>query len=83
MAIAWLFKDTSRGKGQSIRLEKQHELAGGPIGIFGEEAQKHDLSIRNVMLLINEELQKKHPSLIFRHRKGISKERDQQETFIT
>ena len=38
-------KTKLRGKGQAYRLGKQHEDAGGPLGIFGTEAQKHDASI--------------------------------------
>ena len=66
-------KEPLRGKGQSRRLEKQHELAGGPSGIFGEEAKKHDLSIRKVMQRLMQELQTQHPDLMFRHRMEISK----------
>ena len=65
--------DSARGKGQSRRLEKQHELAGGPRGIFGDEAKKHDLSIREVMNGIMEALQANHQDLSFRHRPDISK----------
>ena len=65
--------DSSRGKGQSRRLEKQHELAGGPLGIFGEEAKKHDWSIRRVMSVIREKLTELYPDWTFRHRMEISK----------
>lgn len=41
------------GKGQSIRLGEQHELYGCPLGIFGEEARKHDSSIRDVREINN------------------------------
>lgn len=63
----------SRGKGQSQRLEKQHELAGGPLGIFGEEAKKHDWSIRRIMSVIREKLTNLYPDWTFRHRTEISK----------
>lgn len=66
-------EDTARAKGQSLRLEKQHELAGGPLGIFGEEAKRHDLSIRHVMGKIMEELKNQYPMLSFRHRMEVSK----------
>ena len=66
--------DSARGKGQSRRLERQHELAGGPLGIFGDEAKKHDLSIKEVMNGIMEALQAKYPDLSFRHRPNISKQ---------
>jgi type II restriction enzyme len=62
-----------RGKGQAGRLGKQHELAGGPLGIFGEEAQKHDASIREVVELIEEHLKKTYTNFTFRHRKTLSK----------
>ena len=37
-----------KGKGQALRLGIQQELGGGPLTIFGEAAQRHDLSIRVV-----------------------------------
>lgn len=67
------FDDSARSKGQSHRLQIQHELAGGPLGIFGDEAKKHDLSIREVMNGIMEALQANYPDLSFRHRPDISK----------
>ena len=66
--------DSARGKGQARRLGKQHELAGGPLGIFGDEAKKHDLSIRLVMEKIMEVLKSQHPSLSFMHRSVVSKQ---------
>lgn len=62
-----------RGKGQSIRLGEQHELYGGPLGIFGEEARKHDSSIRDVMTLVKRALQTQYSELEFRHRSTITK----------
>ena len=66
-------EESTRGKGQSRRLEKQHERAGGPAGIFGQEAKKHDLSIRVVTEMIAEELKVQYPDWMFRHRMEISK----------
>ena len=63
----------TRGKGQSHRLEKQHERAGGPAGIFGEMAKRHDLSVRAVTALVAEWLKNQHPDLVFRHRMEIPK----------
>ena len=54
-------------------MQKQHELAGGPLGIFGDEAKRHDLSIRVVMEIIATELSNRNQSLSFRHRTTISK----------
>ena len=65
--------EKTRGKGQSRRLEIQHRRAGGPVGIFGETARKHDLSIRDVMEMIAQELSMQYPWLQFRHRQEVSK----------
>ena len=46
------FEPKLKGKGQATRLGKQHELAGGPLGIFGKEAQKHDLSVHQISPMI-------------------------------
>ena len=62
-----------RGKGQSFRLGEQHERYGGPLGIFGEEARKHDSSIRDVMALVTRALETQYLELEFRHRSIISK----------
>lgn len=62
-----------RGKGQSGRLQRQHELAGGPKGIFGKLARQHDLAIGVVMSEIVRELKIKWPNLSFRHRTSVSK----------
>ena len=67
-------EELTRGKGQSRRLERQHEHAGGPVGIFGEVAKRHDLSARVVMEMIIEWLKNQHPGLAFRHRAEISKQ---------
>ena len=62
-----------RGKGQSGRLQRQHELAGGPEGIFGELARQHDLNLRVVMTKITNGLGEQRPELSFRHRFMIPK----------
>ena len=62
-----------KGKGQATRLGKQHELAGGPLGIFGKEAQKHDLSIREVSEMILKTLKVTYPNLTFRIRSTLTK----------
>lgn len=61
------------GKGQASRLGKQHELAGGPLGIFGEQAQKHDLNIGEVSERIFRNLEKAFPKSEFRFRNSLSK----------
>jgi len=62
-----------RGKGQSRRLEELQERAGGPVGIFSDEAQKHDASIKSAMEVISRSLAESYPKLSFRQRKVISK----------
>lgn len=62
-----------KGKGQALRLGIQQELGGGPLSIFGEAAQKHDLSIREVMAGVLVKLAEQFPNLEFRHRISLSK----------
>ena len=64
---------SNRSKGQSKRLQRQHEIAGGPLGIFGEEAKKHDTSIRDAVDLMLKTLRHVFPELNFRHRNTITK----------
>ena len=63
----------ARGESQSRRLERQHVLAGGPLGIFGEEAKRHDLKARVIMEMVVELLENRYPSLSFRRRMEIPK----------
>lgn len=63
---------TDKRKRQFERLRRQHELAGGPTGIFGELARKHDVAISKVMETVFEGLQSEWP-FAFRHRKEIPK----------
>ena len=67
-------EEQKRGKGQSRRLAAQHKRAGGPAGIFGDLARKHDASIRKVMERIALELKTQRSGLKFRHRREISKQ---------
>lgn len=62
-----------KGKGQALRLGIQQELGGGPQSIFGEAAQKHDLSIRIVSAGVLSVLAEKFPNLEFRQRNSLSK----------
>ena len=67
------FEPKLKGKGQATRLGKQHELAGGPLGIFGKEAQKHDLSVHEISPMILETLKDNYPHLTFRLRNSLPK----------
>jgi type II restriction enzyme len=61
------------GKGQASRLSTQQEIGGGPLGIFGEEAKKHDLNIGEVSELILKALKAEYPHLTFRLRSSVAK----------
>ena len=43
-------------KNQTNRLSKQHKKSKGPKGIFGESAQQHDVSVRDVSISVFETL---------------------------
>ena len=60
-------------KNQSTRLTNQHKENMGVIGIFGEEAQLHDLEVSNISHLAIDVLKQKFPQLSFRYRQSISK----------
>lgn len=62
-----------KGKGQALRLGIQQELGGGPLTIFGEAAQRHDLSIREVSAGVLTKLAEEFPDLEFRQRTSLSK----------
>lgn len=63
---------SDQNKRQFERLRRQHELAGGPAGIFGDLARQHDLALSKVMVRVFERLQSEWP-FTFRHRKEIPK----------
>lgn len=61
-------------KNQSSRLTEQHKISQGVIGIFGDDAKKHDLTVEQISLLVLEKLKNEYPKLHFRHRTNITKE---------
>lgn len=61
-------------KNQSKRLTSQHKLSQGVVGIFGDEAKLHDITVGKISNLIIEQLEKEFPKLTFRYRKSIKKE---------
>ncbi|MCB0744714.1 MAG: restriction endonuclease [Ignavibacteriae bacterium] len=61
-------------KNQSKRLTSQHKLSQGVVGIFGDEAKLHDITVGKISKLIIEQLEKEYPQLSFRYRKTIKKE---------
>lgn len=60
-------------KGQTKRLTNQHVSSGGASGIFGENAQVHDVSVRHAGMMVFEALKQEYPKYQFRFRESISK----------
>lgn len=60
-------------KGQTRRLTDQHKKSKGVVGIFGENARSHDLSVSDISKKVKEKLGEKYPSLKFRYRASLSK----------
>lgn len=61
-------------KNQSKRLTNQHKKSQGVVGIFGEEAKLHDLTVGKISNLVVEQLEKEYPQLTFQYKKSIKKE---------
>lgn len=59
---------------QSKRLTKQHKKSHGVVGIFGDEAKSHDLTVGKISKLVIEQLEIDFPQLTFQHRISIKKE---------
>lgn len=66
--------DPATTQGQSQRLSRQHEDAGGPRGTFSGPAWDHDQSIAKVMERVTDELRLEYPHVLFRHRRSIPKQ---------
>ena len=61
-------------KNQSTRLTTQHKKSQGVVGIFGDEAKLHDLTVGKISLFVIEQLEKEFPQLSFQYKKSIKKE---------
>ena len=61
-------------KNQSKRLTNQHKKSQGVVGIFGDEAKLHDITIGKISNLVIEQLEKEYFQLSFRCRTSIKKE---------
>lgn len=61
-------------KNQSKRLTEQHKESKGVVGIFGEEAKLHDMTVGEISHLVIKQLEKEFPKLSFRYRASIKKE---------
>ena len=63
-----------KGKLQSDRLTTQQKASDGVVGIFDENAQRHDKEVYNTSTIAMERLQKEYPKLQFRYRNELSKQ---------
>ncbi len=63
-----------KGKQQSDRLTAQQKAADGVIGIFDEDAQRHDEEVHDASIVTMERLKKEFPMLTFRYRSELSKQ---------
>lgn len=61
-------------KNQSKRLTNQHKESKGVVGIFGDEAKSHDITVGKISLFVIEQLEKDFPQLSFQYKKSIKKE---------
>lgn len=61
-------------KNQSNRLTEQQKESKGVIGIFGEEAKLHDMTVGKISHFVIKHLKEEFPQLSFRYRASIKKE---------
>jgi len=61
-------------KNQSKRLTNQHKNSQGVVGIFGDKAKFHDLTVGKISHLVIDQLEKEFPQLSFQYRTSIKKE---------
>lgn len=61
-------------KNQSNRLMNQHKQSQGVIGIFGDDAKSHDLTVGKISKRVMQELEKEYFQLSFRYRVRIKKD---------
>lgn len=61
-------------KNQSKRLTNQHKKSQGVVGIFGDEAKLHDMTVGKISNLVIEQLEEEYPQLSFQYKTSIKKE---------
>ena len=61
-------------KNQSTRLTGQHKKSQGVVGIFGDVAKFHDVTVGKISHHVIEQLKEDFPQLTFRYRTTIRKE---------
>ena len=54
-------------KNQSIRLTTQRKKSKGVIGIFGDKAKLHDLTVGAISKLVIKQLEEEYPQLSFQY----------------
>jgi len=61
-------------KNQSKRLTNQHKESKGVVGIFGEEAKLHDITVGEISHFVIKQLEVEFPQLSFQYKTSIKKE---------
>ncbi|MTF40259.1 EcoRI family type II restriction endonuclease [Cyanobacterium aponinum] len=61
-------------KNQSKRLTSQHKKSQGVVGIFGDEAKLHDMTVGKISNLVIQQLEEEFPRLSFQYKTSIKKE---------
>ena len=61
-------------KNQSGRLTAPQKESHGVVGIFGEEAKLHDITVGRISHFVIKQLEKDFPKLTFRYRASVKKE---------
>jgi len=61
-------------KNQSKRLTNQHKESQGVVGIFGDIAKSHDITVGKISHLVIKQLEKEYPQLSFQYKASIKKE---------
>ncbi|MFM6282401.1 MAG: EcoRI family type II restriction endonuclease, partial [Dolichospermum sp.] len=55
-------------------MTNQHKESKGVVGIFGDEAKSHDITVGKISLFVIEQLEKDFPQVSFQYKKSIKKE---------
>lgn len=63
-----------KGKQQSDRLTTQQKASDGVVGIFDENAQRHDKEVYSTSIIAMKQLQSEYPKLQFRYRSELPKQ---------
>lgn len=61
-------------KNQSKRLTNQHKKSQGVVGIFGNKAKLHDITVGKISHFVIKQLENEYPQLSFQYRTSIKKE---------